>query len=102
MVIYVGALVMYFVGKHLKRKHNLKQEVRQSMYDACNHFLKQKGKQRRFMGNSTPNLADLAVFGVLSSIEGCRAFDDLLRETQIGKWYDDVKLQVRLHQKNKI
>jgi len=26
------------------------------------------------MGGEVPNLADLAVFGVLSAIEGCQAF----------------------------
>jgi hypothetical protein len=33
-----------------------------------------KTKGTPFMGGSSPNLADLAVYGVLSAIRGCRAF----------------------------
>jgi microsomal prostaglandin-E synthase 2 len=95
MVIYVGAFTMYLIGKHLKRKHNLKADVRDSLYDACNHFLKQKGAKRTFMGGEQPNLADLAVYGVLSSIEGCEAFDDLQTHTKISGWYDAVKHRVQ-------
>lgn len=95
MVIYVGALAMYFVGKRLKRKYNLKEDSRESLYDACNHFLRQKGRARRFMGGDRPDLADLAVFGVLNSIDGCIAFDDLLQHTQIRHWYADMQEQVR-------
>lgn len=43
------------------------------------------------MGGEQPNLADVTVYGVLSSIEGCQAFKDLRDHTEIGKWYDDIK-----------
>lgn len=51
--------------------------------------LKKKGST--FMGGKEPNLADLAVYGVLSSIEGCDAFADLLKNTSIGSWYWPMK-----------
>lgn len=49
------------------------------------------------MGGNQPNLADLAVYGVLSSIEGCDAFQDLVKHTKIGPWYYNVKEQVVNH-----
>jgi len=59
MVIKVGALAMYFVSKKLKKKHRLKDDVRLSLYDDCNYWLKSIGPNRRFMGGDVPNLADL-------------------------------------------
>lgn len=73
-------------------RHNIKDDVRQSLYDAANKWsmaVKQKGS--RFLGGDQPNLADISVYGVLSSIEGCQAFQDLRQHTDIGKWYDDIK-----------
>lgn len=49
------------------------------------------------MGGNKPNLSDLAVYGVLKSIEGCDAFQDLLANTKIGVWYDAMKEQVDTH-----
>lgn len=92
LVIYVGASVMYFVGKRLKKRHNLKGDIRDSLYDCCKFWLKSIGKNKRFMGGDQPNLADLAVYGVLSSIEGCQAFKDLLRNVELlGPWYYSIK-----------
>jgi hypothetical protein len=49
--------------------------VRESLYAECRAWtaaVEKKGGE--FMGGSRPNLADLAVFGVLNAIEGCEAF----------------------------
>jgi len=92
LVVYVGALAMYFIGKRLKKRHNLKDDVRQSLYDECNRWMKELSKKGTpFMGGSAPNLADLAVFGVLSAIEGCQAFQDARDATKIGSWFDLMK-----------
>ena len=40
LVIYMGASVMWLLGKRLKKRHNLKDDVRQSFYDQCNHWMK--------------------------------------------------------------
>lgn len=58
-VINVGALAMYWVSKRLKKKYALKDDVRQSLYDSCNYWLKGIGPNRNFMGGNLPNLADL-------------------------------------------
>jgi len=83
MVIYVGATAMYWIGKRLKKRHALKDDVRESLYDSCNLWMRSIGKYRKFMGGDMPCLADLAVYGTLSAIEGCQAFQDLLEHTQI-------------------
>lgn len=50
------------------------------------------------MGGNEPNLADLATYGVLNSIEGCTAFNDALQNTKIGKWYYAMKEAIRANQ----
>ncbi|KAK4873090.1 hypothetical protein RN001_015119 [Aquatica leii] len=98
LIIYVGAFAMWMIGKRLKARHNLKDNVRISLYDECDYFAKAiKAKGTPFMGGNRPNLADLAVFGVLNSIEGCIAFQDLLENSQIKNWYFDMKSSVETH-----
>lgn len=89
--VYVGSAAMWLIGKRLKKRYALKDDVRESLYDNCRLWLKAIGKDRQFMGGDKPNLADLSVFGVLSSIEGCTAFNDLLENTNIRPWYFAVK-----------
>lgn len=92
LMINVGAYVMYMIGKRLKKKHGLKDDVRLSIYDECNYWMKQINNQNtQFKGGAVPDLSDLAVYGVLSSMEGCDAFQDVLRNSNIGRWYYDVK-----------
>lgn len=89
--IYLGSAAMWMIGKRLKKKYLLKDDVRETLYDNCRQWTKAIGKERQFMGGDRPNLADLSVFGVLSSIEGCTAFNDLLENTNIKPWYFAVK-----------
>eukprot|EP00088_Acartia_fossae_P059945 TRINITY_DN716_c0_g1_i4.p1 TRINITY_DN716_c0_g1~~TRINITY_DN716_c0_g1_i4.p1 ORF type:complete len:436 (-),score=98.95 TRINITY_DN716_c0_g1_i4:1225-2532(-) len=92
LVIYVGALAMWLIGKRLKKRHGIKDDARESLYDSCNHWMKGlKKKGTPYMGGANPNLADLAVFGVLSAIEGCEAFSDARKHTNIGSWFDRMK-----------
>lgn len=95
--IYAGSVAMWLIGKRLKKRYNLKGDVRESLYDDCRLWLKAIGKERRFMGGDKPNLADLSVFGVLSSIEGCTAFEDLCQNTNIKPWYFAVKEACQNH-----
>ncbi|CAL8069386.1 unnamed protein product [Orchesella dallaii] len=93
LVIYVGALAMWMIGKRLQKRHNLKADVRLSLFEESDYWVKcihKKGGE--FMGGSAPNLSDLAVYGVLSSIEGCEAFGDLMQHSKgLGKWYHNIK-----------
>lgn len=94
-LVYIGAAAMYLISKRLKKRHNLSDDVRSDIYSACNKWTKElKQRNTKFMGGKKPNLADLAVFGILSSMEGCDAFKDCLDNTQIGSWFFDVKAHV--------
>lgn len=87
LMVYVGAAAMWAISKRLKKRHNLSDDVRWHLYNACDKWTAElAGRKTRFLGgNKVPNLADISVFGVLSSMEGCQAFKDCLKNTEIGK-----------------
>lgn len=98
MIVNVGATAMWLIGKRLKKRYRLKDDVRHSLYDEANNWLRAiQARGTSFMGGSKPNLSDLAVYGVLKSIEGCDAFKDLLKHTKIDVWYNAMKEQVDTH-----
>lgn len=71
----------------------LKDDVRQSLYDECSEWVRAVEQNGGiFMGGNKPNLADLAVYGVLSSIEGCLAFKDVRENTKINAWFSNMQL----------
>ncbi|XP_062184746.1 uncharacterized protein LOC133888490 [Phragmites australis] len=88
-VKYAGAAAMYMVSKKLKKKYNITDE-RSSLYDAANTWIEALNG-RDFLGGSKPNLADLAVFGVLRPIRYLRAGKDMVENTQIGEWYQRME-----------
>jgi microsomal prostaglandin-E synthase 2 len=91
-------MAMWLIGKKLKKKHRLKDDVRQSLYDETNNWLRAiRVRGTTFMGGNKPDLSDLAMYGILKSIEGCDAFQDLLNHTKIGVWYNAMKEQVDTH-----
>ncbi|XP_005382438.1 PREDICTED: prostaglandin E synthase 2 [Chinchilla lanigera] len=87
MAKYVGAAAMYLISKRLKSRHHLQDDVREDLYEAANKWVAAVGQDRPFMGGQTPNLADLAVYGVLRVMEGLEAFNDMMRHTRIQAWY---------------
>ena len=96
VVVYIGSAAMWVIAKRLKKRHGLKPDVRQSLYDETNVWLKAvKSRGGRFLGGQQPNLADLAVYGALSAIEGCDAFLDLCANTNVKPWFDSVKSAVK-------
>lgn len=85
LMVYVGAAAMYLIGKRLKKRHNLRDDVRQDIYEACKNWTTElKKRKSKFLGGNEPNLADLAFFGALNSMEGCQTFADILDNTSIG------------------
>lgn len=50
--------------------------------------------RRDFSGGSEPNLADLNVYGILTSIQGCEAFQDLMTHTKIQPWFERMKHRI--------
>lgn len=87
---------MYVIGKRLKKRYKLSDDVRISLYAACDEWVRAVGS-KNFLGGDQPNLADLAAYGVLSAIEGCDAFADLTAHTKILPWYQRTKQLVLSH-----
>ncbi|XP_033339571.1 prostaglandin E synthase Su(P) [Megalopta genalis] len=102
IMINVGALAMWMISKRLKKRHHLKEDVRQSLYDDINEWLRAiKARGGKFMGGERPNLADLGVYGILKSIEGCTAFQDALNNTKLTIWYSAMTKEVEAHSGSK-
>ncbi|KAJ7541327.1 hypothetical protein O6H91_10G054800 [Diphasiastrum complanatum] len=89
---YFGATAMYMIGKRLKKRHNITDE-RQSLYEAVDTWVKALDN-RPFLGGSKPNLADLAVFGVLKPIRQLQTGKDMIANTEIGDWYSRMEQAV--------
>ncbi|XP_015186557.1 PREDICTED: prostaglandin E synthase 2 isoform X2 [Polistes dominula] len=95
LIVNVGACAMWLIGKRLKKRHKLKEDVRQSLYDEVNKWLREiRANKTTFKGGENPDLSDLAVYGILKSIEGCTAFKDLLNNTKLSTWYNAMKERV--------
>lgn len=92
--IYIGTIVMYLLSIHLKKKHNLKDDVRQSLYDYCNEWVSSIDGRQVFRGGPKPNLSDLSLYGAIQSFEGCDAFNDMINNSKIKNWYEAMKEQV--------
>jgi len=92
LMVYVGAVAMFAISKRLKKRHDLSDDVRLHLYTACDKWTSEIDKKKTpFLGGKEPNLADLNVFGVLNSMEGCQAFKDCLQYTKIGPWFYAMK-----------
>lgn len=83
LAVFLGAFVMWIIGKRLKKRHGLKEDVRESLYDATREwlmFVKKSGQGHdpAFAGGMKPNLADLSVYGVIwFNLIGKVAADDI-------------------------
>ncbi|MGH0170964.1 UNVERIFIED_CONTAM: hypothetical protein FKN15_070121 [Acipenser sinensis] len=95
---YLGAAAMFIISKRLKSRHELQSDVRQDLYKAVNDWVTAIGKKRQFMGGTRPNLADLAVYGVLRVMEGLQAFDDMMAHTSVQPWYERMERATKQHQ----
>lgn len=51
IIIYIGAIVMRVVAGRLKKKHNLQDDVRLSLYECANQWIKAVGK-KDFLGKN--------------------------------------------------
>ncbi|KAL3536888.1 hypothetical protein ACH5RR_000254 [Cinchona calisaya] len=91
-VKYAGAAAMYFVSKKLKKKYNITDE-RAALYEAAETWVDALNG-RDFLGGEKPNLADLAVFGVLRPIRYLKSGKDMVEHTRIGDWYTHMETAV--------
>jgi microsomal prostaglandin-E synthase 2 len=103
LMVYAGTVAMYLISKRLTKKHGLGDDPRAHLYEACDKWTNALEKKKtKFMGGQKePNLADLAVYGILCSMEGCAAFKDCLDNTRIGHWFYEVKAKVESNRGNR-
>lgn len=96
LMVHAGTAAMYLISKRLTKKHGLGDDPRAHLYEACDKWtsMLEKKKTKFLGGDKEPNLADLAVYGTLCSMEGCSAFKDCLENTKIGNWFYEVKAKV--------
>lgn len=88
-----GALIMWQVGKNMPKKYNIEGDLREALYASCNEFVAaMDGKA--FMGGSTPDLADLAAYGVLTAVQSTPTFTDVMKKSKLKPWYERVKAAI--------
>ncbi|OQR77751.1 prostaglandin E synthase 2-like, partial [Tropilaelaps mercedesae] len=89
LVIYVGATAMYFIGKRLQKKYNLKDDVRLSFYEACDTWTSHLGNAK-FSGGNWPNLADLISTSYSNLCAALRSRNNDRDFSALGAWRDVV------------
>ncbi|CAE7490842.1 PTGES2 [Symbiodinium natans] len=88
---YFGGAAMFFVAKSLAKKAGIsKGKEREALYDACAKWEGALG-EKPYLSGDKPGMADLEVFGVLSSVEGTDTHRDMLANTGISSWYGRMK-----------
>ncbi|PSC71399.1 prostaglandin E synthase 2-like [Micractinium conductrix] len=82
----VGATLMWGISGKLKKKYGVEGDVREALYKSADEWVESL-QGRPFMGGGFPDLADLAVFGVVRAVTGTDTFNDLMQNSKIGSWY---------------
>eukprot|EP01138_Halocafeteria_seosinensis_P013384 gb/GECG01013670.1/.p1 GENE.gb/GECG01013670.1/~~gb/GECG01013670.1/.p1 ORF type:complete len:353 (+),score=37.41 gb/GECG01013670.1/:1-1059(+) len=100
---YVGAVGMYAISKRLCKKHGIERGgEREALYEDINTWLNAvrnndgnaEEQPYKFLGGKYPNKADLAVYGVLRSLEGYRTWEDACNNTDIKRWFSMMEQAV--------
>mmetsp|Transcript_14576 Transcript_14576/g.21510 ORF Transcript_14576/g.21510 Transcript_14576/m.21510 type:complete len:316 (+) Transcript_14576:128-1075(+) len=94
----IGSVAMYIAASKIKSKRGITDE-REALHTALSRFETEGllGTNNAFSsGLDTPNMGDLAVFGVLKSVEGLPAHDDAIenRGGAIRDWYHRMQTEV--------
>lgn len=87
-----GSLAMWLAQGKIKKKYNITDEEA-ALRTCMDRWTDAVGKAD-FLGGSSPNFADLCVFGTLRAIEGLDTHAMVLRETKVGPWYDRMAARV--------
>lgn len=85
LIKYSGAIVMNLVAKKTARAQGITHP--QKHLEQCLEQWSEALGNRDFMGGSHPNGADLAVYGILRSIEEMSAFRIVQNNLKIFDWY---------------
>eukprot|EP00877_Chromochloris_zofingiensis_P002743 jgi/Chrzof1/1246/Cz01g46060.t1 len=88
-----GAAMMWQIGKRMPKKYGIEGDLREALYNDVDSFIEAVG-DRKFIGGDEPNLADLAVYGVLKAVQGTDTYNDVIVNTKVGPWLVRVTLAV--------
>lgn len=88
-----GTLIMWQVGKKLPAKYNIEGDLREAMYTSCNEFIEAMSGSP-FMGGTSPDLGDLAVYGFLKAIQDTPTFKDAMKHSKIAPWFERMVVAV--------
>jgi len=94
-----AAIMVPIAGRIMKKHRDFEgQTPREYLYSAADKFTKRKG-DNRFLGGDYPNTADIEGYGVLCTILGTPAMDDLaFAKPVFYQWFLSVQQHVQTHQ----
>eukprot|EP00698_Gefionella_okellyi_P012246 TRINITY_DN3290_c0_g1_i1.p1 TRINITY_DN3290_c0_g1~~TRINITY_DN3290_c0_g1_i1.p1 ORF type:complete len:174 (+),score=28.44 TRINITY_DN3290_c0_g1_i1:483-1004(+) len=87
-----GAAFLYGMWQRKSSQRGIT-DKRQLAYNCANEWSDALG-DRTFLGGDAPNLADLAVYGILRCIEGLDTHRDILANSRIAPWYARMRTVV--------
>lgn len=86
---YSGALVMTMVAKKSAKSQGIKNP--QDHLEQCLETWSKAVGNREYLGGNKPNGADLAIYGILKSIEGMPAFRFVENNPKAFDWFQRVE-----------
>lgn len=92
LVQNIGALGMTFAHGKIKKKYGLTDE-RAALWETLDEFivkLEVDHRNEKFLGGNSPNLGDISIYGVLTSADGLKLFNDISRNERLGTWMNDM------------
>jgi microsomal prostaglandin-E synthase 2 len=93
LVQNVGALGMTLAHGKIKKKYGLTDE-RAALWTALDEFitkLDKDHKNEKFLGGSSPNIGDIAIYGVLTSAQGLNLYSEMVsRNERLGTWMGEM------------
>lgn len=90
-----GGVAMRLANGKIKKKYGIEDE-KADLIQALDTWVNEVG-EANFHGGEKPNLADLAVFGVLRSVHRTDTYTMMMDSTQIGPWY--TRMEELVHPK---
>ena len=92
---------MRIVANNLKKKHELDDDVRDELNKSVKRFVNKalKNGEKAFAGGDVISLGDLALYGAMTSFQGCQAFSDMMAANEtIANWFAAVRKAVDSHE----
>lgn len=85
---FAGGLAMKLANGKIKKKYNIV-DHRAVLYEAVGQWVIEVGTND-FHGGSSPDLADLAVFGVMRAVHHTTTHEEMLKNTKVSGWYNKM------------